>query len=119
MSETNNTSENQRPNFDAFTQEEKISFLKTMFNTLEIDNKAIFANWCHEEVEKGASELLGEKMNEMNEKLNKFVAKAYDKVVETGSKIYHGTNTFVEEALRKDEEETKSENTSEGSGIFD
>ena len=36
----------------ALSQEEKIEMLKAMFSTLEVDKKAIFAQWCHEEIEK-------------------------------------------------------------------
>jgi ElaB/YqjD/DUF883 family membrane-anchored ribosome-binding protein len=102
---------------EALSQEEKIEILKAMFSTLEVDKKAIFAQWCHEEIEKGASALLGEKMTKMNEQLNSFVAKAYDKVVKTGTEVYDRTNEAFKFA--NEEEINDSPNSSEGSGLFD
>ena len=102
---------------EALSQEEKIEILKAMFSTLEVDNKAIFTQWCHEMVEKGASELLGEKMTKMNEQVNSFVAKAYDKVVKSGKEVYDRTN----EAFKFANEETidESPNSSDSAGIWD
>jgi hypothetical protein len=102
---------------EALSQEEKIEILKAMFSTLEVDKKAIFAQWCHEEIEKGASALLGEKMTKMNEQLNSFVAKAYDKVVKTGTEVYDRTNEAFKFA--NEEEIDKSPNSSDNKGIWD
>jgi len=101
------------------SQEEKIEMAKIIFASLEIDNKAKFAQWCHEEVEKGGVEFLGQKMQQMNDDFTRVVSKIHKQVVETGTKLYNGTNEMVQSALKDDEEENKSENTSEGSGIFD
>ena len=104
-------------NVETLNQEEKIEILKAMFATLKIDKKAIFTQWCHEEVEKGASELLGEKMTKMNEQVNSFVAKAYDKIVKTGTKVFDRTNEAFKFANEK--EIDNSPNSSEGKGIWD
>jgi len=102
---------------EALSQEEKVEFLKAMFSTLEVDKKAIFTQWCHEEVEKGASALLGEKMTKMNEQMNSFVAKAYDKVVKAGTEVYDRTNEAFKFA--SEEEIEKSPNSSSSSDIWD
>lgn len=107
----------QSNNAESLSQEEKVEFLKAMFSTLEVDKKAVFTQWCHEEVEKGASELLGEKMTKMNEQMNSFVAKAYDKVVKTGTEVYDRTNEAFKFA--NEEEIEKSPNSSESKGIWD
>jgi hypothetical protein len=111
------TTETQSNNAEALSQEEKIEILKAMFSTLEVDNKAIFTQWCHEMVEKGASELLGEKMTKMNEQVNSFVAKAYDKVVKSGKEIYDRTNEAFKFA--SEEEIDESPNSSDNAGIWD
>lgn len=102
---------------EILSQEEKVEFLKAMFSTLEIEKKAVFTQWCHEEIEKGAGELLGEKMTKMNEQMNSFVAKSYDKIVKTGSKIYDRTNEAFKFA--SEEEIDESPNSSNDSPIWD
>lgn len=104
-------------NSEALSQEEKVEILKAMFSTLEVDNKAIFTQWCHEEVEKGASALLGEKMTKMNEQVNSFVAKAYDKVVKSGKEVYDRTNEAFKFA--NEDEIDGSENSSSNNPIWD
>jgi hypothetical protein len=81
---------------EALSQEEKVEFLKSMFSTLEVDRKAIFTQWCHEEVEKGVGPLLGQKMQEVNDKMNNFIAKAYDQTTKGAKFIYEKTNEAFE-----------------------
>lgn len=92
MSE-NATQENAK---EAMSQEEKVEFLKTIFSTLEVDSKAVFTQWCHEEIERGAGELLGQKMQEVNDKFTAFVAKASDQVNKGAKFIYEKTNEAFE-----------------------
>lgn len=107
----------QGENAEALSQDEKVEILKAMFSTLEVDNKVIFTQWCHEEVEKGTSVLLGEKMIKMNEQVNSFVAKACDKVIKTGNEVYDRTNEAFKFA--SEEEIEKSPNSSDSAGIWD
>jgi len=102
---------------ETLSQEEKIEILKAMFSTLEVDNKAVFTQWCHEEIERGTGALLGEKMTKMNEQMNSFVAKAYDKVVKAGTEVYDRTNEAFKFA--NEEEIEKSPNSSSSKGIWD
>lgn len=88
---------------EALSQEDKIEFLKSMFSTLEVDKKAIFTQWCHEEIEKGTGVLLGKKMQEVNDKMNNFIAKAYDQTTKGAKFIYEKTN----EAFKPIEEDVK------------
>ena len=111
------TTETQGTSAEALSQEEKIELLKAVFSTIDVDKKAIFTQWCHEEVDKGASALLGDKMTKMNEQVNSFVAKAYDKVVKTGGNIYDRTNEAFKFANEKEIDE--SPNSSESKGIWD
>jgi len=93
---------------EALTKEEKVEFLKTMFSTLEIDTKAEFAQWCHEEIEKGVGPLLGQKMQEVNDKMNSFIARASDKIGAGAKFVYEKTNEAFEvrpEDVRKDKKE--------------
>ena len=71
MSETNQGTEN-------LSNEEKIEFLKAMFGSLEIDEQAVFTNWCHEQVEKGGIKFLGSKIKETNEKMTNFIKKKFN-----------------------------------------
>jgi hypothetical protein len=105
MSE-NNT---QGKSAEALTQEEKVEFLKAMFSTLEIDQKLIFTDWCKEECEAGGRALLGTKMQEVNDKMNNFIATAYDKVTKAGKAVYDKTN----EAFEPRDEDVR-ENTDKG-----
>ena len=82
------------------SNEEKIEFLKAMFSTLEIDEQAVFTNWCHEEVEKGGAKYLGQKIDEVNGKMNEFIAKAYDQVTKGAKFVYDKGNEMFE---KKDE----------------
>jgi hypothetical protein len=63
---------------NANTQKEIIDILKNTFSTLDAQNKAKFTNWCHEEVEKTLGEVVAQKKQEVNDKFNKFIAKAND-----------------------------------------
>jgi len=56
-------------------------------------------------------------MTKMNEQLNSFIAKAYDKVIKTGAEVYDRTNEAFKFA--NEEEINDSLNSSEGSGLFD
>ncbi len=93
------------------SQEEKIETLKIMFQTLEVDSKAVFAEWCHTNIEHSAGQYMAQKMNAANEKMNAFIATSYDKVTKGGEKIFNATN----EAFKKD----SSESTNEIKNIFD
>jgi len=94
------------------TQEEKVELAKRIFSTLDVNNRAKFANWCHEEIEKDTHEVLKEKMQKMNSDLNSFLAKAQDKIINTGTKIYDGTNKMVNSAI-ENYEENKQKNEAE------
>lgn len=98
---------------ESMTQEERVEFLKTIFETLEVDQKAIFTQWCHEEIEKGAGELLGQKMQEVNDKFNAFVAKASDQVSKGAKFVYEKTNEAFEV---RDEDVTKNNSDTTGDG---
>ena len=98
----------------ALTQEEKVEFLKAMFSTLEVDNKAIFTQWCHEEVEKGAGALLGQKMKEVNDKMNNFIAKAYDQTTKGAKFVYEKTN----EVFEPRDEDAKKDSSKDDSPSF-
>lgn len=74
------------------SNQEKIEFLKAMFSSLEIDEQAVFTQWCHEQVEQGGVKYLGKKMTEVNEKMNAFIAKAYDQTKKGAKFIYEKTN---------------------------
>lgn len=87
------------------SMEDRIEAAKLLFLSLPIDEKAKFAQWCHEEVEKGTPELLAEKLQQMNSDVNRVVAKLYDGIVKTGSDIYHGTNKMVNEAIESFEKD--------------
>ncbi len=110
MSETNNQTKPELSN------EEKIEFMKAMFASLEIDEQAVLAQYFHEEVEKGGAKYLGQKMQEVNDKMNNFIAKAYDQTKKGAKFIYDKGNEMFE---KKEETESKSPNTSKGSGIWD
>ncbi len=89
----NNIENNAENPAEALSQEERVEFLKTMFSTLEIDKKLVFTDWCKEECVTGGRELLGQKMQDVNDKMNSFIAKSYDQVVR-GAK-------FVQEETKK------------------
>ena len=101
------TTENQ----ETLSANEKEEMLKALFGSLEVDEKAIFADWCHEEVKKGASKYLGQKMVKMNEDVNRVVSKLYDKVIKTETKIYDETNDRFDVVS---DDEDKGENSSKG-----
>ena len=63
MSETSNQTNKE------LSKEEKIEFMKVMFSTLEIDEQAKLAQFFHEEVEKGGLKYLGQKMQDVNDKM--------------------------------------------------
>jgi hypothetical protein len=99
------------------SQDEKIEFLKTIFSTLEVDYKAVFTQWCHEELERGAGELLGHKMQKVNDKFTAFVAKASDQVNKGVEFVCKKTN----EAFEPKEEGTvknNSDTTGDGKSSF-
>ena len=101
-------------NQESMTQEERVDFLKTIFSSLEITSKAEFTQWCHEEVEKGGSELLGQKMQEVNDKFNSFVARASDQIGKGAKFVYEKTNEAFEvrgEDVRKDNSDKKGGDT--------
>jgi len=100
---------------EALSQDEKVEFLKAMFSTLEVDKKAIFTQWCHEEVEKGAGALLGQKMQEVNDKMNNFIAKAYDQTTKGAKFIYEKTNEAFEP---RDEDVKKDTSKDDGPSFF-
>ena len=81
---------------EALSQDEKIEFLKNMFSTLEVDKKAVFTQWCHEEVEKGAGALLGQKLQDVNDKMNSFIARASDQIGKGAKFAYDNTNKLFE-----------------------
>ena len=90
---------------EALTQEERVEFLKTMFSTLEIDKKLVFTDWCKEECISGGRELLGQKMQDVNDKMNSFIARASDKIGKGAKFVYENTNKAFEvrpEDARKD-----------------
>lgn len=105
----------QGKSLEALTKEEKVEFLKTMFSTLEIDAKAEFTQWCHEEIEKGAGALLGKKMQEVNDKMNNFIAKAYDQTTKGAKFIYEKTNEAFEP---RDEDVRKNKAKDDGPSFF-
>jgi hypothetical protein len=102
-------SENNTEQKQALSEEEKIEFLKTMFSTLDIDQKMIFTQWCHEECEKGGTELVGRKFQEVNDKFNGFIAKVSDNISKGAKFIYEKGN----EAFETREEDAIKNNTSE------
>jgi hypothetical protein len=106
MSEENKTQEKQS------TPEEKIELMKTIFMSLEIDNRAVFTDWCHENVKSGGTEYFRNKMQKMNDDLSKMVANFSDKVGDVGSKIYNNTNEAFKGV-------TGSQDNSGKSDIFD
>jgi hypothetical protein len=110
---------NQTNKAENISAEERIQLLKSVFDTLEVVERAEFANWCHEEIEKDSGKVLREKMQKGNEAFNKFIATSYDKIINTGTIIYNTTNEMVQSAIKDGEEDNQSENTSKGSGIFD
>ena len=110
MSETNNQTKPELSN------KEKIEFMKAMFASLEIDEQAELTQYFHEEVEKGGSKFLGKKMQEVNDKMTDFIAKAYDQTKKGAKFIYDKGNEMFE---NKEEKESNSPNTSKGSGIWD
>lgn len=83
---------NQKKTAESLSQNEKVDFLKAMFSTLEIDQKMIFTDWCKDQVLSGSRELLGEKMQEVNDRLNNFIATAYDKITRGAKTIYDKGN---------------------------
>ena len=85
-------SDNNTENKKELTQEEKVEFLKVMFSTLDIDQKMIFTQWCHEECEKGGSELLAEKWQGVNDSFNRMVAEGCDKFVGAANFVYQKGN---------------------------
>ena len=117
MSEENEATSNKE-----LSQEEKIELAKKIFSTLPVDERAKFANWCHEQVEKGAGEFLGQKMQKMQDDLSSFIARAQDKIVNTGQKIYRGTNNTVNSAIENYEEKrlkNESEKLDDATGDSD
>lgn len=74
------------------TQEERMEHVKTVFASLEVDNRAVVANWCHENVKTGAADYMTKKMQKVNDDMNSMIANASDKILNTGEKIYNGTN---------------------------
>lgn len=93
---------------------ERIEFLKAMFSTLEIDEQAKFAEWCHEEVKSGGAKYLGKKIDEVNKKMNSFIAKAYDQTTKGAKFIYENTN----EAFKNVKSQNNSMPKSDGSPSF-
>ncbi len=89
------------------SNQEKVEFLKAMFSTLEIDEQAVFTQWCHEQVEKGGAKLLGQKMQEVNEKMNNFISKAYDQAMKGAKFIYDKTNEALEPQKEDDSQNIK------------
>jgi len=104
-------SDNNTENKQALSKEEKIEFLKTMFSTLEIDQKAIFTQWCHEQVELGAPALVGQKLQEASDKFNSFIAKVSDNISKGAKFIYEEGNKAFE---TKDEDVVKNNNIDKG-----
>lgn len=93
-------------------EEDKIEFLKSMFSTLEIDEQAKFTQWCHEEVEKGGAKYLGKKIEEVNQKMNNFIAKAYDQTKKGAKFVYEKSN----QVLAKDEDRMKNNSMPKSDG---
>jgi len=116
MSETKNKEANSDNR--VLSKEEKVEMLKAIFSTLEVDKKAIFAQWCHEEIEKGTGELLGEKMQKMENQMNSFIAKATDKCKTAGIKLYNETNEAFKFAS-EEEIDVPNNHTSKSNGIWD
>lgn len=112
MSETSNQTNKE------LSKEEKIEFMKVMFSTLEIDEQAKLAQFFHEEVEKGGLKYLGQKMQEVNDKMGSTIAKMYDQAMKGAKVVYDKTNQVVNSALRDEEKASQSPNTSKGSGIW-
>lgn len=81
---------------EALSQNEKVEFLKNMFSTLEVDKKAVFTQWCHEEIERGAGALLGQKLQEVNDKMNSFIAIESEKIGNGAKFAYDNTNKIFE-----------------------
>ena len=124
MIKDNELNKSQKESKEILSQEEKINFLKAMFSTLDVDKKAIFTQWCHEEVEKGAGALLGDKMKNMETQMNSFIAKASDRVIKTGAKVYNSTNEAFSFVFQEDEEvskeiQNKGEKDSTSASFFD
>lgn len=90
-------------------QDEKVQFLKAMFSTLDVEQKAVFANWCHEQIELGAGAVASEKLQKSGEILNKIVSEGYDKFVGAMKFAYEKTN----EAFETRDEDAIKNNTSE------
>lgn len=109
MSETNQTK-------TELSNKEKVEFLKAMFSTLEIDEQAVFTQWCHEQVEKGGAAFLGQKMQEVNDKMNSFITKAYDQTKNGAKFIYEKTNEAF--APKGDETENNSKPKDDGPSFF-
>ena len=107
MSTTNQTTKPELSN------EEKVEFLKAMFSTLEIDEQAVFAQWCHEQVEQGGIKFLGKKIEETNTKMCDFIAKAYDQTKKGAKFIYEKTNETFE---TKPDDVVKNNSNSSGDG---
>lgn len=81
--------------------------MKVMFSTLEIDEQVKLAQFFYEEVEKGGLKYFGQKMQEVNDKMNSTIAKMYDQAMKGVKVVYDKTNEVVNSALR-DEEKNKS-----------
>jgi len=111
-------SENTEKKDEALSNQEKIEGLKAMFSTLPVEDKAIFTQWCHEEVEKGTVELVGEKLVKMNEQMNSFIARASDTMLKAGAKVYTETNKAFKFASVEEIEDPK-EHSSDSAGIWD
>lgn len=102
-------SENNTETKRELTQDEKIEFLKAMFSTLDVDQKAVFADWCHEQIKLGAGAVAAEKFQKSGEILNKIVSEGYDKFVGAMKFAYEKTN----EAFEVKDEDVIKNNTSE------
>lgn len=100
------------------TSEEKVEMLKALFSTIEVDQKAIFTEWCHTEIEKGVGALLGEKMQKMENQMNSFIARATDKFKVSGIKIYNATNEAFK-FVSEEEIENPKNHSSKDSNIWD
>jgi hypothetical protein len=99
------------------SNDEKVEFLKAMFSTLEIDEQAIFTQWCHEQVEKGGAKFLGQKMQEVNDKMNNFIAKAYDQATK-GAKFIYDKGNEAFEVKKNDVPENNSKPKDDGGPSF-
>lgn len=73
-------------------EQNKIEELKKIFSSLSLEDKAVFANWCGEEMERLTSQFLGKKMQEVSDKTNKVLSEGFDKIMKAGSKIFNETN---------------------------